>query len=177
MQDQQGNQPATGVVKDFLRQFKGREHGHLVQFIKYGIAGGIATVVHITLFYFLAWKVFPALTDNDPIAGFLNIPPLVIEDSIRARNADIDNAIAFIFSNFVVYLINICWVFEPGRHSCWKEIFLFYLVAGISVFIGTALMHFLIDHFGVITTYAFAANIVVCLLINYAMRKFFIFKG
>ena len=37
-------------------------HSHpVVQFIKYGIAGGIATAVDIGLFYFLSLKVFPAL--------------------------------------------------------------------------------------------------------------------
>ncbi len=178
MQEQQGNQPPDWIVvlKSFLRQFKGREHSHLVQFIKYGIAGGIATAVHVTIFYFLAWKVLPALTGNDPMAVFLKISPAPITDGLRARNAAIDNSIAFMISNFVVYLINICWVFESGRHSRWKEIGMFYLVAGASVAIGIGLQSLLIDYFGINTTTAFGAMIVVCLLINYAARKFFIFK-
>jgi hypothetical protein len=31
-----------------LKQFAGREAGPLVQFIKYGLAGALATAVHIT---------------------------------------------------------------------------------------------------------------------------------
>ena len=163
-------------MRNFLRQFKGREHGHLVQFIKYGIAGGAATIVHTSIFFLMAWKVLPALTGDDPIAKFLNILPSRITDSLRARNAAINNAIAFMLSNFVVYIINITWVFEPGRHSRWKEIGMFYAVAGISVFLGIVLQSLLINFYGVRTTIAFGAMILVCLLINYFMRKYFIFK-
>jgi hypothetical protein len=38
-------------------------------------------------------------------------------------------------------------------------------------------MGFLIRRFGMLTTYAFGANILAALLINYVMRKFFIFNG
>ncbi len=164
-------------MKAFLRQFQGRNHGHLVQFIKYAIAGGVATVVHTGLFFFLTWKILPALTADDPIAGIFNIPASRISDGVRAWHAGLSNAIAFLFSNFVVYVINVTWVFEPGRHSRAKEIGMFYGVAAISVFIGIGLQSFLIGKFGIPTTYAFGAMILVCLLINYAMRKFFIFKG
>lgn len=170
-------EPADSPVRAFLRQFKGRNHGHLVQFIKYAIAGGVATVVHTFLFFLLAWKVFPALTAEDPVARMFTIPASAIDNVTRAWHAAIDNAVAFLFSNFVVYVINIAWVFEPGRHSRAKEIGMFYGVAAISVFIGIGLQSFLIGRFGISTTYAFGAMILVCLLINYAMRKFFIFKG
>lgn len=168
---------ASTSFRDFLRQFKGHRHGPLVQFIKYAIAGGIATVVHTFLFFLLAWKVIPAITADDPVAGFLNIPSSDITDSVRALHAGIDNAIAFMFSNLVVYFINIAWVFEAGRHSRLKEILMFYLVAGASVAIGIALQSFLIDYYGINTSYAFGAMILVCLMINYLVRKFFIFKG
>ena len=168
---------SPAIMRNFLRQFKGREHGHFVQFIKYGIAGGIATVVHTLLFFLLAWKVVPALTATDPVAGLLNIPAANISDSVRAWHAGIDNACAFMVSNFVVYIINITWVFEPGRHSRLKEIGMFYAVAAVSVFIGIGLQSVLIKFYGINTTPAFGAMIAVCLLINYAARKFFIFKG
>ena len=89
----------------------------------------------------------------------------------------VDNGVAFLFSNFVAYLLNVPWVFEPGRHHGLIEIGLFYLVSGVSVVVGTALMGWLIRRFGMRTTYAFAANLVTALLINFAMRKFVIFKG
>jgi putative flippase GtrA len=171
------NPPTTTPPRPgLLAQFTGRNHGPLVQFIKYGIAGSIATVVHVALFFLLSWKIVPALTADDPIAGFLDIPPSQISDSVRALHAAINNAIAFMISNFVVYWINVSWVFESGRHSFWKEIGLFYGVAAVSVVMGIGLQSLLIGRFGISTTYAFGGNILICLMINYLMRKFFIFK-
>jgi len=163
-------------MRDFLRQFKGREHGPVVQFIKYAIAGAVATVVHVSLFYFLASKIFPALNPTDVLVGLLHLPAAAVANVVRARNSMIDNGIAFIFSNLTAYLINIKWVFESGRHHPLIEIGSFYLVSGISVVIGSSLMGFLIAHFGIMTTVAFGANGLTSLLINFVLRKYFIFK-
>jgi predicted MFS family arabinose efflux permease len=57
------------------------------------------------------------------------------------------------------------------------EVGFFYLVSGVAIVIGTVLMGFLIRRFGMLTTYAFGSNAFVALIINYAMRKFFIFNG
>jgi ABC-type lipoprotein export system ATPase subunit len=43
--------------------------------------------------------------------------------------------------------------------------------------IGSALMGFLIQQFGLLTTLAFSANVLVSLMINFVLRKYFIFKG
>ena len=164
-------------MRNFLRQFKGRQHGPLVQFIKYGIAGAIATAVHVSLFYFCAVKLLPALNQGDALAGLLHLHVVVVSDAIRARNSVIDNVIAFMFSNLTAYLINIIWVFESGRHNRVVEIGFFYLVSGISTFIGSALMGFLIGRFGITTTVAFGANVIVSLMINFVLRKRVVFKG
>ncbi|MFC1832968.1 GtrA family protein [Thermodesulfobacteriota bacterium] len=87
------------------------------------------------------------------------------------------NVLAFLVSNMVAYVTNVMWVFEAGRHPFLVEIFLFYCVSGLSILIGTLLMGLLIKRFGLLTTYAFAANIVSAVMINYAVRKFFIFQG
>jgi putative flippase GtrA len=164
-------------MRNLLSQFTGRQHSPLVQFIKYAIAGAIATVVHITLFYLGALILMPALTPCDPVAKLLHVHVGLVSDAVRTRNSIIDNVVAFLFSNLTAYLINIVWVFESGRHNRVREILYFYLVSGISVVLGSALMGFLIHHFGVITTLAFGANVVVSLLINFVLRKYFIFKG
>ena len=54
---------------------------------------------------------------------------------------------------------------------------LFYLVAGISVGIGVFISWILINFYGLNTTPTVIINTVICLLINYAARKFLIFKG
>jgi len=160
-----------------IEQFMGRDAGPLIQFIKYGIGGGIATVVHVTIFHLCAWKAFPALQQEDWAVKIFRLSVAPEDDGLRSRNSMIDNGIAFIFSNLTAYVVNIIWVFEPGRHHWLVEIGLFYLVSGVSIVIGTSLMGWLIKKFGMTTTYAFLANLVSALLINYAMRKFVIFSG
>ena len=164
-------------MNDLLRQFLGPGSGPLVQFIKYALAGGVATAVHITLFHLLGWKVFPALQARDPFVAWLKIEVPPLTDARRSLHSMIDNAIAFLFSNLTAYLINIAWVFERGRHSVWVEVGLFYLVSGASMLIGTTFMGCLIRRWGWRTTFAFGANLVTSLAINYALRKFVIFKG
>ena len=72
----------------------------LLQFIKYALCGGVATVAHIIFFHLAAWKLFPALKEKDYAVRFLDLPAADIDDSIRSRNSMYSNALAFIFSNF-----------------------------------------------------------------------------
>ena len=164
-------------MNEILQQFAQRDAGPLVQFLKYAIGGGIATVAHIFVFHLCAWKVLPALQDDDHAVRLFKFRLPEQDDKTRSRNSMIDNGIAFMLSNFVAYLINIYWVFEPGRHHFLVEIGLFYAVSGVSIVIGTAIMGYLIRRYGILTTYAFMANLVTALLINFAMRKFVIFRG
>ena len=150
---------------------------NLIQFIKYALAGGLATITHILIFHLTAWKYFPALQDKDHFVRLMHIKLDPIDESLRAKNSMISNTIAFFVSNMVAYILNVIWVFEPGRHPFIIEISLFYAVSGISILIGTVLMGYLIKRFSMLTTYAFATNIVAAVMINYAVRKFFIFQG
>ncbi len=149
----------------------------MIQFMKYCIAGGVATLTHIVLFHFIAWKIFPALQKSDAAVILFNLQVTQVDVVTRSFNSMLSNGITFLFSNLVAYIANIYFVFESGRHSKLVEISLFYLVSGISMIIGTGIMGFLIRFFGMQTTIAFSANIVTAVLINYSIRKFFIFKG
>ncbi len=159
------------------KQFTGREHGPFVQFVKYGICGGAATAVHITLFSVMAWMVLPALTEREFVVRLLHLQVPAMSDAVRANNAAWDNFAAFIFSNLTAYLLNILWVFKRGRHHWLMEIGMFYAVSGFSFLIGTGLQTWMIAKFGLTTTVAFGSNLVTAMLINFAMRKFVIFKG
>lgn len=153
------------------------ESGNLLQFIKYAISGCVATSTHILVFHLAAWKLFFALQANDWFVKVFKLPIQPLDDATRSRNSMKANAAAFVISNLVAYVINIYWVFIPGRHHWFVEIGLFYLVSGAAIVIGTAVMGLLIRRFGILTTYAFGANIVAAFMINYAMRKYFIFNG
>ena len=151
--------------------------GPFVQFVKYGLSGGLATIVHITIFFLAAWKVFPAFQENDYVVAMLGLSVAEVNVATRSLNAMLSNGVAWIFGNLVSYLLNVFWVFESGRHNRIIEIGLFYLVSGVSVGIGTGLMGFLIRYYNMQTTYAATAYLVSAILINFVMRKFVIFKG
>ena len=164
-------------MKHILLQFKGNDnHTPLIQFVKYGISGGLSTLVHICLFYWMATKILPALNAHDVIASLLHLTIPEVSHGIRARNSMIDNTVAFLFSNLTAYIINIYWVFSPGRHHPVLEFLFFFGVSGIAIVIGSAIMGFLIHTYGTTTTTAFMANIIVSLLINFFIRKHIIFK-
>jgi putative flippase GtrA len=149
----------------------------ILQFIKYVLAGGLATVTHISLFHLFGWKIFPALQKKDHFVRFFKMPIVPINDATRARNAMICNYIAFIVSNMVAYIANVLWVFQGGKYHVIIEILLFYAVSGISTYLGTLLMIALIKRFGILTTYAFGGNMLTAVMINYSLRKFFIFSS
>ncbi len=164
-------------MKAFLNQLKNRdEHSLGVQILKYSISGGISTFVHVVCFYSMAVTFFPALSPDDIIARILNLHATIVSDGLRARNSMIDNIVAFVFSNLTAYYINIKWVFKPGRHHPVLEVLYFFLVAGISILIGSAIMGLLIHQCGIATTYAFVVNVLVCLTINFVVRKHVVFK-
>ncbi len=135
-----------------------------------------ATITHIVLFNLIAWKVFPALQKNDILVVLLGLQVTPVDVVTRSLNSMLSNASAFACSNMVSYITNIYWVFEPGRHSKLIEISLFYLVSGISMAFGTIIMWFLIRYLGMQTTIAFTVNIIIAVMLNYFIRKFYIFK-
>lgn len=159
------------------RFFLSHEAGPLAQFLKYGMAGGVAVVAHITLFFLFAWRIFPALTPDDWMVQLLGVTPGEVEEGRRALHAAIATCFAFVGSNAVAYTLNILFVFKKGRHHWALEILLFYGVSAVAMLIGTILQSILIARYGIMTTLAFGGNIFSALFINYAMRRFVIFKG
>ena len=159
------------------RRLLSHDAGPAVQFIKYAVAGGLATVTHIAIFFLIGWFLLPCLTANDPLVKLLRLTAPAIEGAIRTRHALYCNGIGFMIANFVAYILNRLFVFRPGRHHWLVEIGLFYAVSGISLVVGSTLMGVLIGRFGIATTLAFGANLVSALLINFAARKFLIFRG
>jgi putative flippase GtrA len=167
-------------MKKHIQAFLTEKDNHVVQFIKYGMCGGAATVVDVTVFFLFASLVFPALTESDPFAkllGLLHFDIRVIPESLRLRNYWIDKTISFMFSNFTAYILNVLFVFKAGKHKRHHELMLFYAVSTVAFVLGTVGGDLLIRFGGFATTYSYIAAAVSALLINYAGRKFFIFHG
>jgi putative flippase GtrA len=151
------------------------QNENFIQFFKYALAGGLATLTHIIIFHLVALKKFPALQKNDHLVRMLDIKIPELDNNVRARNSMICNFLAFMIANLVAYITNILWVFEAGRYNIVIEILLFYAVSGLSMIIGSSLMGILIKRFGLLTTYAFITNIITAVMMNYILRKYVIF--
>lgn len=164
-------------MRDLLKSFLRRDAHPVIQFIKYGMAGGLATAVDILLTFLLSWKFLPALASNDPLVELTGIIITPVAESMRDNNYFINCALSFMVANLVAYVSNVLWVFEPGKHSRKKEIALFYAVSGLSFLVGTVMATGLIKYWGVQTSYAKIVNIFASVMINYVGRKCFIFKG
>lgn len=167
-------------MKKHISAFLSEKDNHLVQFLKYGMCGGMATVVDMTAFFLFAWLVFPALTESDPftrLLGLMNLDIRTVSETVRLRNYWIDKVICFMFSNFTAYILNVLFVFKAGKHKRHHELMLFYAVSLVAFFIGTAAGDVLIRFVGLDTTYSYITAMISALLINYAGRKFFIFHG
>ena len=148
-----------------------------VQFLKYAVFGGMAMGVDMLVFFLVAWLLFPALTENDILVRIFHLNIVEVPDYLRTVNFCLANLIAFMLSNLTAYILNVLFVFETGKHSRWKEVGLFYLVSAISVGIGVGVGALLIQGFGLSTTVSYIAKAISTVLINYAARKFIIFRG
>lgn len=154
----------------------------LIQFIKYGIAGGFALLTDLVFFTLSNLFLFPIDPDSSvslPTGGLAALGPWLSE--MRHDPSVINyvrcNFIGFLFSNVTAYLLNVKWVFRGGRHRRHLEITLFFAASVVAFVLGTAIGAFLVGSFGLNEYLAKAGNVVGAVLINYACRKFIVFKG
>lgn len=149
----------------------------VIQFFKYGVSGCIALATDLIVFYLLALTVLPALGQNDEVVRLFNLEVAELDKSTRTLHYAINKTISFIASNFVAYLLNRFFVFQSGRHRPSLEISWFYVISTLSWAAGTGLGSLLIGVLGVTTTVSRVADILAAVLINFAGRKFIVFKG
>lgn len=150
------------------RYFNSKDASNFIQFIKYGMAGGLAFITHMIAYEIIGRTIFDAFNDANPD---------------RTMHGVYSYGIAFLFGNFVAYFTNIWWVFKDGKFSRLTESLLFFAISGVSVALGLLLyrmleppmVDWLGDQLGPRLTNL--CNIVTAVLINYTGRKFFIFKG
>lgn len=153
-----------------LQLVRAHEVPGLIQFAIYSICGGLATVVYAGTSLFLSYKVIPAM-------GGMIVNGAPITNSHRARNALINNSIAFLIANAVAYVTNVMFVFKPGFHGPVMEFLLFTAGSGASFLISQLAGPYLIKRFGLPTQVALATNIVASMLLNFVIRKFIVFQS
>ncbi|MEZ5326666.1 MAG: GtrA family protein [Verrucomicrobiales bacterium] len=107
-------------------------------------------------------------------------------DIERKHNSFVNNTIAFALSTVVAYILNIAFVFTPGRHSKRKEITLFVGVSLISYVGGMLAVDLVFRYLGNVAALASIARFlsvianlgfaVTSAMVNYVCRKFIIFQ-
>lgn len=147
------------------------------QFVRYAICGGIATAVDFIAFFLFVWLVFPALLPDDILVRFLGISVEGVDEALRARHFFYASVGSFVVSNLCAYLLNLFFVFEGGKHDRWLEVALFYGVSLASAGAGIGLGMGLIHYAGLGTTWSALSKIACSILMNYAGRKWLVFKN
>jgi putative flippase GtrA len=133
-----------------------------VQFIKYGIAGAIATGIHFLIFAFLNETVLPADIHQN--------------GSQRGWNFFWSFSIAFFLANIFGYFANRRWVFQAGRHSRFVEVGLFYVIAAIAFILGTPLGAWLVANFPLNEYLVYLIAALASVLVNFLGRKLIVFR-
>ena len=144
--------------------FCSQEAHPLLQFIKYGICGVGATVVHNAIVVGAGLSFLPAFGETE------------LSDQARQKNLVLCNLLAFPFSNFFAYFFNALWVFTPGRHSKLVEFGLFTAVSALSTFIALLGGPLLIARFGLPSWVAQLGFLFSSVIVNFICRKFFVFQ-
>jgi len=166
-------------VRSSLSGFLYQKDCPYVQLVKYGVCGGLSVIVDQITFYLLAWLALPCLRASDPAARLLEWAGCAVRAVSEAeleRNYWIIKAVCFLVSNAVVYVLNVLFVFKPGRHGKWIEILLFF---GFSLFqfFFIWLGGVLITVYNWEVTYANVTMLIVSMMVNYWVRKKFVFKS
>jgi putative flippase GtrA len=151
-------------LRSILAALSRRDVHPVIQFFKYGLCGVCAFIVHGTAFYLSARYFIPGLEQNCP------------DQWERAKASLANNGIALIFSNMMAYWLNTKWVFTQGRHSLVREFLFFTLVNMPGAICGGLVSYFITAKLGWPVWCAFAGFVLPNVLVNFACRKFFIFK-
>lgn len=162
-----------------LSSFFRRKEGLSGQLVKYVLCGGASVAVDTVTFYLFAWLVFPCLRASDPVFRLIEWAGFTIREAGDAeleRNYWIIKGICFLLSNTVVYVLNVMFVFQTGRHRRPVEILLFF-GSSLFQFFFIWLGGILITEFKWEVTYSNIAMLTTSLLVNFVVRKKLVFKN
>ena len=167
---------------DYVKKILSHESGPFWQFVKYGAIGVMATLVQTGVFYLLASTCLKCLTADDVAVKLLGLPAASFSGDeawylSRGMLAAYATAVGFFVANVFCWLMNRWFVFRPGKFRWYVEFAMFFGASALATVIALGTMKVLIDSFGMMTTLAVVVEVVVSFLVNFFIRKFYIFKG
>ena len=163
---------------DSLKKILSHDSGPFWQFVKYGAIGVMATLVQTGVFYLFATTCLKCLGSGDVMVKYLGFAPAEgITDGVRAFRFSLATSVGFVLANVFCWLMNRWFVFRPGKFRWYVEFGMFFGTSTVATVIALAASSALIGWFGLMTTIAVFVEVVVSFLVNFFVRKFFIFKG
>lgn len=162
---------------DSIKRILSHDCGPFWQFVKYGAIGVMSTILQTAVFYLLAATCLKCLSADDCAVKFLSLPSAEISDAVRAFRFSIATSIGFVIANVFCWLMNRWFVFKPGKFRWYAELAMFFSASTCAMFLALFLSAALIKWCGLMTTLAVIVEIIVSFVVNYTIRKFFIFKG
>ena len=169
--------PLVGSVGLLAVVIAGERFSWFFQFVKYGTNGVIATYIQAIVFYFLASTYLKCLGAGDWAVVYLGLDSAAVADGVRALRFSVCTAVGFSLANIVCWLMNRLCVFKPGRFKWYAEFAFFFAVSLCATLVALAISAGLIRFFAVATSIALIVEVVVSFVMNFVVRKFFIFKG
>ena len=162
----------------WLRKILSHDCGPFWQFVKYGAIGVMATLVQTGVFYLLATTCLKCLGVEDVAVRYLGFAAADdLTDGVRAFRFSLATAVGFVLANIFCWLMNRWFVFKPGKFAWYVEFGMFFATSTVATVIALGVSSALIGWFGLMTTLAVLIEVVVSFLVNFFVRKFFIFRG
>ena len=162
----------------YVKKILSHESGPFWQFVKYGAIGVMATLVQTGVFYLFATTCLKCLGADDVAVKYLGFAAADgLADGVRAFRFSLATSIGFVLANVFCWLMNRWFVFRPGKFKWYVEFGMFFATSAIATVIALGVSSALIGWFGLMTTLAVFIEVVVSFLVNFFVRKFFIFKG
>ena len=172
----------AATIRGTARHLLSHDAGPFWQFVKYGAVGVAATCVQMAVFYALAATCLKCLTPDDWAVRFLGLPAACFgggEPWYAARwfLAAVATAVGFTVANVFCWLMNRAIVFRPGKFAWYAEFAMFYGVAAFATAVALLVQSVLIRYVGLMTSAATLIEVLVSFLVNFFIRKFYIFGG
>ena len=164
-------------LKKAIARILSHDAGPFWQFIKYGAIGVASTGVQIAIFYLLASTFMACLTADDWAVRLFGFPSVEVADDVRAFRFGIATVAGFALANVFCWLMNRAFVFKPGKFGKLLEFLMFFGAAAFAAVMAIVLSALMIRAFSMMTSLAVVVEVLVSFVINFAVRKFVIFKG
>jgi len=150
------------IMENIKKLLTASNNNLLVQFLRYAIVGGIASILDVSLF-------------------------LLSVNYLQIRHIPA-NTISFVSGLLVNYFLSRDWVFNQQKHNFKKDFISFSFIGIIGLLISNLMLYFLIDcriiyvFLGYINTKALTffsklMTIIVVLFWNFTARRKFVFKS